>query len=62
MPRLLFLMILLMNPSDLGCSFSILMLLPSLLKALLEVSEVSRIDLIDVVTLFHVQVRDSGLC
>jgi hypothetical protein len=50
-----------MNPSDLGCGLRILMLLPSLLKALLEVSKVSRIDLIDVVTLFHVKIGDPGL-
>ncbi len=50
-----------MNPSNLGCGLSILMLLSSLLKAPLEVSKVSSIDLVDVVTLFHVQVGDAGL-
>jgi hypothetical protein len=61
MPHLLLLLILLMYPRDLGCGLSILILLPSLLKAPLELSKVSRVDLIDVVTLFHVQIGDAGL-
>lgn len=61
MPHLLLLLILLINPSDFGCGLGIQMLLPTLLKALLKVKKVSRIDLIDVVTLFHVQIGDSSL-
>ena len=61
MPHLLLFLILLMNPSDLGCGLSILVLLSPLLKAPLELSKVSRVDLIDVVTLFHVQIGDAGL-
>lgn len=62
MPHLLLFLILLMNPSDLGCGLSILILLSPLLKAPLELSKVSRVDLIDVVTLFHVKIGDAGLC
>ena len=61
MPHLHFFIVLLMNPSDLGCGLSILMHLSFFLKAPLEVSKVSRIDLVDKVTLFHVQVGDAGL-
>ena len=61
MPHLLLLLILLMNACDLGCGLSILILLSPLLKAPLELSKVSRVDLIDVVTLFHVQIGDAGL-
>jgi hypothetical protein len=61
MPHLLLLLILLMYPSDLGRGLSILILFSPLLKASLELSKVSRVNLIDVVTLFHVQIGDAGL-
>ena len=61
MPHLLLLLILLMYPSDLGRGLSILILFSPLLKASLELSKVSRVDLIDVVALFHVEIGDAGL-